>query len=224
MVTLYLTRLASISYLSNELERKMPIPLVPPFVCYCAGVMFHRDTHGSYSSLNKHTHSAQMCVHLYSKYPLSRTYLTLQVEQIHTQWLLMCSSSSTASLTWQKDMGCSQSRIWQLEQIHTGCSYMCSSLSLQLVLYSSWSKHTLAAQMCCSLSTTGVPSYFPCKLNPLKHHSHLQPCSFRYLTPVQICLEFKMILPNTFHQSAPSHFSENIGRKQKPPNHQESTI
>ena len=71
-------------------------------------------------------------------------------------------------------------------------------LSLQLVLYSNWSKHTLAAQMCSYLS-----SYFPCKLNPLKHHSHLQPCSFRYLTPVQICLEFKMILPNTFHQSGP---------------------
>ena len=57
--------------------------------------------------------------------------------------------------------------------------------------------------MCSFLSTAGVPRYFPCKLNPLKHHSHLQPCSFRYLTPVQICLEFKMILPNTFHQSAP---------------------
>ena len=101
---------------------------------------------------------------------------------------------------------------------------MCSSLSLQLVLYSSWSKHTLAAQMCCSLSTTGVPSYFPCKLNPLKHHSHLQPCSFRYLTPVQICLEFKMMCPILFIKLPPSPFSEKIGRKQKPPNHQESTI
>ena len=86
---------------------------------------------------------------------------------------------------------------------YTQAAHMCSSLSLQLVLYSSWSKHTLAAQMCSFLSTACVPSYFPCKLNPLKHHSHLQPCSFRYLTPVQICLEFKMILPNTFHQSGP---------------------
>ena len=105
MVTLYLTRLASMSYLSNELERKMPIPLVPLCLLLCWSNVSQRHTW----ILQQHTQmcTAQMCVHLYSKYPLSRTYLTLQVEQIHTQWLLMCSSSSTASLAWQKDTGCS---------------------------------------------------------------------------------------------------------------------
>ena len=78
MVTLYLTRLASMSYLSNELERKISIPLAPLCLLLCWSNVSQRHT-WILQQLEQ-THA----VLWYSKYPLSRTYLTLQVEQTHT--------------------------------------------------------------------------------------------------------------------------------------------
>ena len=44
MVTLYLTRLASMSYLSNELERKISIPLAPLCLLLCWSNVSQRHT------------------------------------------------------------------------------------------------------------------------------------------------------------------------------------
>ena len=143
MVILYLTRVASMSYLSNELERKISIPLAPLCLLFCGSNVSQRhtwilqqleQTHAvlrcvytctvnilclepiSHCRLNKYTHNGYSCV------PLRLQQVLHSKKTQAARSLVYSSLNKYTQATHVFLFVSSTSLIQQLEQTHTGCS------------------------------------------------------------------------------------------------------